>query len=153
MDFRLDTYRLQDGRTVHIGSDGYEYEPLEQGMAGLFSKDGFFSKVVNTASGIFKKKDGTPTFIGQQVSNFSTAFGERLGTQVAQQGQLQNGVFLPQGPLATTTSTLPAPGGNPLPKKDNTALYWGLGLGIPAAVATAIYLYKQSQKSQQSSGS
>lgn len=134
-------YLQPDGSSRYIGSDGFEYNPLGS-LSGLFSKGGFFDRVVKTASGIFKKEDGTKTFIGETVTTAANSFGQKLGAEVGTAGQVQDGTFTPLtqplnngSRLPTNTGKLPFYAGknsptNPLWIAAGVATIVGLGFGI-----------------------
>lgn len=150
---RLDKYRTQQGQIFYKGSDGVQYVPMEtiSGLSGIFSKDGFFGKAVQTASGLFRQKDGTNTFVGDAFNTFASSFGEKIGSEVAQKGELtKQGQFLTTNPFSVpnySVNTLPVTDDkNPLPEdKDNTLIYVGLGL-LAIGVPTGIYFWNKSKK-------
>lgn len=172
MQVAIHTYRAANGAITHLGSDGHLYEPLQglgfisssrinqigQATSALArnnsaqsSRGGFLDNVIKTASGLFRKKDGSNTFIGDTVQKFADSFGQKLGTQVGTQGQINQGVFSPGMFASPGQSQLPVHdprGDNPLPpKKDNTVL-WVVGSTLALGlVGTGIYMITQQNKS------
>ena len=139
-------YLQPDGESKYIGSDGFEYTHLGS-LNGLFSKGGFFDKVVKTASGIFKKEDGTKTFIGDTITTAANSFGEKMGSAVANPGSVNNGTFTPLTQPLTQPGTLPPnTGKSPFYAGENSvvspgwllagvALIVGAGFGLNALVS------------------
>ena len=151
--------------TIYIGSDGHEYEMVSGGVNGLGflnlshinvgnlaeginaqKKKGFFGQLVQTASGLFKKKDGTNTFIGDTAQKFAQSFGDRLANNISPgmntNQSLVSNPFM-ANPGGSNLQEHDPNGDNPL-KEDNTMLYVagaagviGLGIGIWALTKKA----------------
>lgn len=142
--------------TVYLLQEGNQFTPVtpvqdQQGLNGLFSKGGPLDKVISTVSGVFKKQDGSPTFIGESVKEVANQFGTQLANNLAQQQQFSQqvptwampGLQQPQQP----TQQLPAATTqNPLQEKDNTVLYAVLGTLAAAGIGTGIYFATKKSK-------
>jgi hypothetical protein len=148
----ISTYKLDDGTLVYLDSDGKEYTPLSA-LSGLFSADGFFDKVIKTASGAFKKADGTNTFFGNSANTIVNALGRKIATQVGQQGSINNGMFTPtiiaQNPFQQPSQLPFAINANPFPdgkKPISPGLIVAGVLGVVGLGAGVMYAIKNKGK-------
>lgn len=139
---------------VYVMQEGNQFTPVERitdqsQLSGLFSKGGFFDKVINTASGAFKKEDGSPTFIGESIQHVASSFGDSLANRIAVgNNNMPYGGGLPGfNPLlqqGSQQSNLPLSHGNPLPpSNDKTMLYV---LGAIAAIGAGAGIYYATKK-------
>lgn len=133
----------------------YEVKEVEEreGLNGLFNKGGFFDKIITSGSKVFKKEDGSTTFIGESIKDVASQFGNQLANNVS--GNRFNNSFMnpgfnfQNGLVPTSGSNLPPTYSNPNPlppSKNNTAVIVGGSLVAATLIAGGIILAKRNKK-------